>query len=101
MEPLREAERPVAGAFRLVAELGRGGTGRVLLGVPPDGRLVAVKLIHEEFTEDGGFRARFRREVEASRRVPGAYTASVVDADARAAQPWLASVFVTAGSLPS
>jgi hypothetical protein len=30
MEPLREAERPVAGAFRLVAELGRGGMGRVL-----------------------------------------------------------------------
>lgn len=94
MEPLREPEQRVAGEFRLVAELGRGGMGRVLLGVSPDGRLVAVKLVHEEFTQDGGFRARFRREVEASRRVSGAYTAAVVGADAGASQPWLASVFV-------
>jgi serine/threonine protein kinase len=94
MEPLREPERLVAGEFRLVAELGRGGMGRVLLGVSPDGRLVAVKLVHEEFTRDGGFRARFRREVEASRRVSGAYTAAVVGADAGVPQPWLASVFV-------
>lgn len=99
MEPLGEAERPVVGVFRLVAELGRGGMGRVLLGVSPDGRLVAVKLVHEEFTEDDGFRARFRREVEASRRVSGAYTASVVDADAGASQPWLASVFVPGPAL--
>ncbi|MFD8378503.1 hypothetical protein ACFV2X_08165 [Streptomyces sp. NPDC059679] len=94
MELMGEADRPVAGPYRLVAELGRGGMGRVLLGVAPDGRLVAVKVVRSQFVEDDGFRTRFRREVEASRKVSGAYTAAVVDADAGAPLPWLASVFV-------
>ncbi|MEV0703296.1 WD40 repeat domain-containing serine/threonine protein kinase [Saccharopolyspora sp. NPDC050389] len=87
------------GPYRVLAELGRGGMGRVLLGSGPDGRLVAVKLVHEQLTEDDGFRARFRREVEASRAVSGAYTAAVVDADPDAPTPWLASVFVSGPTL--
>ncbi|GGY32853.1 serine/threonine-protein kinase [Streptomyces tanashiensis] len=94
MELLGEWDAPVVGPYRLVAELGRGGMGRVLLGVTPDGRLAAVKVVRSQFVEDDGFRTRFRREVEASRRVSGAYTAAVVDADADAPLPWLASVFV-------
>ncbi|MFE0156249.1 serine/threonine-protein kinase [Nonomuraea sp. NPDC059007] len=82
------------GPFLTVAELGRGGMGRVLLAVAPDGRLVAVKQVHPELAEDAGFRARFRREVAASRTVSGAYTAAVLDADTEAQAPWLASVFV-------
>ncbi|MGW3563392.1 WD40 repeat domain-containing serine/threonine protein kinase [Streptomyces sp. NPDC000941] len=99
MELMGEADRPVAGPYRLVAELGRGGMGRVLLGVAPDGRLVAVKVVRSQFVEDDGFRTRFRREVEASRKVSGAYTAAVVDADADAPLPWLASVFVPGPAL--
>lgn len=59
------------GPFRTVGVLGQGGMGRVLLGAGPDGRLVAVKQVHEQFAHDDGFRARFRREVEASRRMSG------------------------------
>lgn len=87
------------GPFRAVAVLGQGGMGRVLLGVAPDGRLVAVKEVHAELAEDDGFRARFRREVDASRRVSGAYTAAVIDADPDAPTPWLASQFVPGPSL--
>ncbi|WP_199236733.1 WD40 repeat domain-containing serine/threonine protein kinase [Kribbella antiqua] len=83
----------------MLAELGRGGMGRVLLGGGPDGRLVALKLVHEQFAGDAGFRARFSREVDASRAVSGAYTAAVVDADPDAPTPWLASVFVPGPSL--
>lgn len=79
------------GPFRCVAVLGQGGMGRVLLGVGPDGRFVAVKQVHTELAEDEGFRARFRREVAASRKVSGAFTAPVVDADPEAPTPWLAS----------
>ncbi|MDG4865058.1 serine/threonine protein kinase, partial [Streptomyces sp. T-3] len=79
------------GPFRVVAELGQGGMGRVLLGVAPDGRLVAVKQVHAELAGDDGFRTRFRREVTASRQVSGAYTAPVVDADPDAATPWFAA----------
>lgn len=87
------------GPFRTVAVLGEGGMGRVLLGVAPDGRLVAVKQVHADLADDDGFRARFRREVAASRRVFGAYTAPVLDADADAPVPWLASAFVPGPSL--
>ncbi|GAA1341100.1 WD40 repeat domain-containing serine/threonine protein kinase [Saccharothrix algeriensis] len=94
MKPLGSSDPARVGPYRVVAELGRGGLGRVLLGVGPDDRLVAVKLVRAEFAEDYGFRARFRREVEASRRVSGAHTAAVVDADADAPIPWVASEFV-------
>lgn len=87
------------GPYRIVAELGRGGMGRVLLGSGADGRLVAVKVVHEHLAEDDGFRGRFRREVAASRVVSGAYTAAIVDADTEADTPWLASVFVPGPSL--
>lgn len=60
------------GPFRTVTVLGQGGMGRVVLGVAPDGRYVAVKQVHAELAEDDGFRARFRREVDASRRVVAA-----------------------------
>ncbi|WP_369778905.1 serine/threonine-protein kinase [Streptomyces sp. R33] len=99
MRPLKESDPATAGPYRLLAELGRGGMGRVLLGAAPDGRLVAVKQVHARLADDDGFRVRFRREVAASRRVSGAFTAAVLDADADAEAPWLASVFVTGPSL--
>ncbi|MER5928886.1 protein kinase [Streptomyces sp. NPDC002054] len=91
---------PVAvGKYRTIAELGRGGMGRVLLSSAPDGKLVAVKQVRTQFVEDDGFRARFRREVEASRKVSGAYTSTIIDADADAPEPWLTSEFVPGPSL--
>ncbi|MGW6703721.1 serine/threonine-protein kinase [Streptomyces sp. NPDC054956] len=99
MKPLKESDPAVSGPYRLLAELGSGGMGRVLLGAAPDGRLVAVKHVHAGLAADDGFRARFRREVAASQKVSGAYTAAVMDSDADAATPWLASVFVAGPSL--
>jgi hypothetical protein len=99
VEPLGRGEPAQAGRYRLLAAVGEGGMGRVLLGVAPDGRLAAVKQVHRGFAHDPGFRERFRREVEVSRLVSGAYTAAVMDADAHAPTPWLASVFVAGPSL--
>ncbi|MFI5585413.1 serine/threonine-protein kinase [Amycolatopsis sp. NPDC051758] len=99
MEPLGPGEPAQVGRYRLLAAVGEGGMGRVLLGVAPDGRLAAVKQVHRGFASDPGFRERFRREVEVSRLVSGAYTAAVMDADAHAPTPWLASVFVAGPSL--
>ncbi|MEV6830520.1 serine/threonine-protein kinase [Amycolatopsis sp. NPDC051102] len=99
MKPLNPGEQRHVGRYRLVAALGEGGMGRVLLGVSPDGRLVAVKQVHPGFAHDDGFRSRFRREVHTSRLVSGAYTAAVMDADPDAPTPWLASVFVAGPSL--
>lgn len=99
MRSLEASDPTELGRYRTVAEIGRGGMGRVLLGSGPDGRLVAVKLVDEQYVDDQNFRARFRREVRASRKVAGAYTAAVIDADADAPVPWLASVYVPGPSL--
>ncbi|WP_030186763.1 hypothetical protein [Streptomyces sp. NRRL S-813] len=50
--------------------------------------------MHPQLAEDADFRRRFAREVAAARRVNGAFTASVVDADADASPPWLATAYV-------
>ncbi|MCC3317417.1 serine/threonine-protein kinase [Nocardia africana] len=87
------------GGNKILAVIGQGAMGRVLLGRAPDGRLVAIKQVHRHFAHDQEFRARFAREVEASRRVTGAYTAAIVDADPQGPVPWLSSVFVTGPTL--
>ena len=96
---LHDGEPRVIGGYRLVGVIGAGGMGRVFLAVGPDGRLAAVKQVLSGLVEDPGFRVRFVREVEASRRVSGAYTAAVMNADPSAASPWLASVYVPGPSL--
>jgi sugar lactone lactonase YvrE len=99
MRALGDADTRQVGRYRLLTELGQGGMGRVFLGYGPDGRLVAVKQVRPQLTEEDGFLARFRQEVAASRTVSGAYTAAVVDADVDGPTPWLASVFVPGPSL--
>ncbi|GAA4095724.1 serine/threonine-protein kinase [Actinomadura miaoliensis] len=99
MRPLTASDPVRVGHYRMLAELGRGGMGRVLLGSAPDGRLVALKLVHARLVGAPGFRDRFRHEVAATRTVSGAYTAAVLDADADAPSPWLASVYVPGPSL--
>jgi peptide/nickel transport system substrate-binding protein len=99
MEPLAAEDPPVIGGFRLNARLGFGGMGRVYLGFSPAGRAVAVKVVRPELAMDAGFRRRFHSEVEAARRVSGAYTAPVIAAGPDDDPPWLATVFVPGPSL--
>ncbi|MFI6776912.1 serine/threonine-protein kinase [Nocardia sp. NPDC050412] len=82
------------GRYRLLGQLGAGGMGRVFLGIGPDGRPVAIKQVHPHLVEEDDFLPRFRREVQTSARVSGAFTAAVVDFDVDSEMPWLASVFV-------
>ncbi|MBF6179643.1 serine/threonine-protein kinase [Nocardia otitidiscaviarum] len=87
------------GRNRIVAVIGQGGMGRVLLGQSVSGRLVAVKQVHRHLSKNAEFRERFRREVAASRQVTGAYTAAVVDSDTESATPWLATEYIPGPSL--
>ncbi|WP_258039695.1 protein kinase [Streptomyces sp. SM1] len=99
MRPLDVDEPTVVGPYRLLGRLGSGGMGRVCLGRSAGGRTVAVKIVHPHFALDEEFRARFRREVDAARRVGGAWTASVLDADPEARVPWVATAYAAGPSL--
>ncbi|MEU4268711.1 serine/threonine-protein kinase [Streptomyces sp. NPDC026092] len=98
-QPLQADDPPVVGRYRLAARLGAGGMGRVYLSHTPGGRPVAIKVVRPELADDPVFRRRFRREIKAAQRVRGAYTAELIDADADASPPWLATLYVPGPSL--
>ncbi len=87
------------GPYRVVGRLGGGGMGTVFLCRSAGGRPVAVKVIRADLASDREFRARFRREVEAARKVNGLYAALLVDADLDGPTPWLATAYVPGPSL--
>lgn len=87
------------GGYEIRGRLGQGGMGVVYLGATRSGRLLAIKVIHPERTDEREFRARFRREVSAATKVRNRHTAAVVDFDVDAPRPWLATEYVPGPTL--
>ncbi|MFC7892303.1 serine/threonine-protein kinase [Streptomyces sp. NPDC057381] len=98
-QPLRDDDPRAVGGYRLAARLGAGGMGRVYLSHTRGGRAVAIKVVRSELADDQTFRRRFGREITSARKVKGAYTAELIDADADATPPWLATLYVPGPSL--
>jgi outer membrane protein assembly factor BamB len=99
MRPLGVDDPRVIGEFRLHAQLGAGGMGRVFLASSPGGHEVAVKVIHPYLARDDIFRGRFRREVAAAQAVNGGCAAPVIAAGPDDDPPWLATAYVPGPSL--
>jgi serine/threonine protein kinase len=99
VQPLRRWDPERIGPYSIIGKLGAGAMGQVFLARSTAGRLVAVKTIRVELAEEPGYRARFAREVAAASRVSGVFTAAVIQADAEADLPWVATAYVPAPSL--
>jgi serine/threonine protein kinase len=99
MEDLRAGDPQTIGRYRILSRIGTGGMGVVYLAEDQAGRQVAVKLIRSELADDPTFLPRFRREVEAGRRVSGVCTARYLDADLGAERPFLVTEYVPGGNL--
>jgi serine/threonine protein kinase len=99
MKALAIDDPRVIGEYRLRAQLGAGGMGRVYLGLSPGGRAVAIKVVHPDLASDTEFLRRFSQEVAAARAVSGIYTAPVVASGLNERPPWLATAFVPGPSL--
>ncbi|MFG3346626.1 protein kinase [Streptomyces sp. NPDC048018] len=105
LEALPPGPPRLVGPYRLLARLGAGGMGEVHLACRADAPtadpylMVAVKTVREDLEVDEDFRTRFRREITAARAVRSAYAAQLVDADADAVSPWLATEYVPGPSL--
>ena len=99
VQPLRRWDPERIGPYTIIGKLGAGAMGQVFLARSTAGRLVAVKTIRVELAEEPGYRARFAREVAAASRVSGVFTAAVIQSDAEADLPWVATAYVPAPSL--
>lgn len=99
MEKLRPSDPARIGGHRLLGRLGAGGMGVVYLGRTDAGALAAIKVILPEYATDDAFRTRFRREVEAARRVESPWAVPVTGADTEGERPWLATAFVPGPAL--
>ncbi|PKT73281.1 serine/threonine protein kinase [Streptomyces populi] len=99
MEHLRAGDPSRIGRYRLLRRLGAGGMGVVFLARAPGGAIAAVKTVRSSYADEGGFRARFRREVETARQVSSRWVVPLLDADADAETPWLATSYVPGPSL--
>ncbi|MBN6056562.1 protein kinase, partial [Nonomuraea sp. RK-328] len=92
-EPLREDDPPAVGPYRLLGRLGAGGQGIVYLASGRDGRPVAVKVLRE-----GQADGRFRKEIDAARRVEPFCIAQVLDASP-SGRPYIVTEYVDGPSL--
>jgi serine/threonine protein kinase/outer membrane protein assembly factor BamB len=99
VEALGRGDPTSVGPFELLGRLGAGGMGTVYLGRAADGSTVAVKLLHAGFTADPEFRKRFAREISLAGAVRGAGLVRLVDGDAAAERPWMATEYIDAPSL--
>jgi serine/threonine protein kinase len=87
------------GPYRLQDRLGEGGMGVVHLARDPEGRAVAVKVLHPLGSKGVNARRRLAREVETMRRVRSPYVAEVLDADVTGEFPYIVTRFVTGPTL--
>jgi serine/threonine protein kinase len=99
ISPLTAGDPTELGGYEIRGRLGQGGMGMVYLGATRSGRLLAIKVIRPERTDERELRTRFRREVAAAAKVRSRRTAAVVDFDAEAPTPWLATEYVPGPTL--
>ncbi|MEV6152659.1 serine/threonine-protein kinase [Nonomuraea sp. NPDC052129] len=82
------------GPYQLLSRLGAGGFGEVHLALDPEGRTVAVKVLHPHVTAGSGALTRLAREVETMRLVGGPHVAEVLDASLDVAKPYLVTRYI-------
>jgi serine/threonine protein kinase len=99
VEPLRPGDPQQLGTYVLLGRIGRGGMGTVYLAQSASGERAAVKVINPDLAHDPAFRDRFRREVEAARRVRRFCTAPVLDAQLEGEPLYIVTEYVNGPDL--
>ncbi|NKX91519.1 protein kinase domain-containing protein [Nocardia coubleae] len=82
------------GRYRVIGALDPSAGDHSVLATGPDDSLVVVRQVHPELLAEPEFRVRLRHSAVAAMRVAGPSNTTVIDVDADADKPWLASLFV-------
>ncbi|MFD4458258.1 protein kinase [Nocardia sp. NPDC058480] len=82
------------GRYRVIGTLEAEAGFQSVLAIGPDDSLVVVRQPQPELLDEPEFRIRMRHSAIAAMRVSGSANTTVIDVDADAERPWLASVFV-------
>ncbi|GGO18933.1 hypothetical protein GCM10010116_38120 [Microbispora rosea subsp. aerata] len=93
--------RRTIGPYVPIRRLGEGGMGIVYLARDPEGRQVALKVMRPELAALEEFRARFRKEAEAAKRVARFCTAPLLDAGLDGDRHYLVTEYVDGPDLSS
>lgn len=93
MEPLRDADPRELGGFRLLGRLGAGGMGVAFLAEGM-GQWAVVKMIRPDVADDGSFRVRLARELDAMSRAGTDSTAAVLASETDGTPAWFAMEFI-------
>ncbi|WP_431895653.1 WD40 repeat domain-containing serine/threonine protein kinase [Nonomuraea sp. bgisy101] len=96
---LQAGEPPEVGGYRLLGGIGDGGQGSVFLGEGPDGRRVAVKILHARLLGDQHAKRRFLQEGATAARVAAFSTAKVIETGLVEGRPYIVSEYVEGPSL--
>jgi serine/threonine protein kinase/Tol biopolymer transport system component len=88
------------GNYRVESRLGRGGMGQVVRATHLHlNRTVAIKILHEQFADDPGFRARFQQEAQAAAALVHPNIVQVLDFGEQDGLLYLVMELVPDGSL--
>ncbi len=88
------------GRYEIESELGRGGMAAVFLARDPViGRKVAVKVLPRQFTNDPGFRARFKKEAEIVASLEHPAIVPLYDVGEEIGQPFIVMRYMPGGTL--
>ena len=90
----------LSGRYRLESKLGSGGMSTVYLAVDETlGRHVAIKVLHQEISEEQDQLERFRREARAVAQLSHPNLVGVIDAGEEGGRPFIVFEYVPGQTL--
>ena len=87
------------GKYKIEREIGLGGMSNVYLGLAPEGKQVAIKLLRDHLRQDTQARIRFEREIELVRQLGHPAIVPIIDFGEADGRMFVVMPYMPGGSL--
>ncbi|MEI6294705.1 MAG: serine/threonine-protein kinase [Actinomycetes bacterium] len=98
MEPKRPTDPDYLGGWKVTSRLGEGGFGTVFLATKGV-QSAAIKVIKEEFLEEGSARERIINEASTLSKLDDIYIGKIIESGLNDQMPWIATEYVNGPTL--